>query len=88
MSIAICAECKHHSFKGPIWYSQYCAFKMRKTGIDPVTGNTQYVREDGGLCDDPYPYCRSMNKGSCRNFERTVGLLQAIFHNKEMEDDS
>jgi hypothetical protein len=70
----ICAECKHKLFKGAIWYDQYCTAIENSKAKDPVSGKMRYV-ETNDFGDQYYtyhkhPYCRDINNGSCRKFEK------------------
>lgn len=61
--MTICAKCKHHDFRGTIWYDLYCRCPKVKPhhAIDPVTGK---------LRDEHPPFCREINTdGACEFYE-------------------
>ena len=70
--ITICKNCKHKLFKGKMWYEQYCKVNKRSKGINPVSGEKQYVAINSlnqkYYTDTPYGYCRDFNDGNCKSY--------------------
>jgi hypothetical protein len=71
-----CISCKYGNLKSDIWYDQHCeAPAVRKVEeTNPVTGKSQYRgRNDLGnvyFTDNPYPFCRDINKGICKHWQK------------------
>jgi hypothetical protein len=72
----ICADCKNCVKKNEanIWYNYHCGAIFLPETIDFVTGDTYYIGHGNGdprnLTSEKHPYCRDVNDGSCRYFER------------------
>ncbi len=75
----VCVECVHHSGNGT-WSNHHCHHPDVRLvpDIDPVTGERGYgkVNDLGNvyLTDDPYPYCRDINRGNCPHFESMAAV--------------
>lgn len=75
--MTICIHCRHHNGASPEdpWYNHFCQHPelKRPKEQDPVTGRWGYaIRNDVGnivMVEEPYPYCRSVNKGNCPYYE-------------------
>lgn len=75
----ICYNCIHffnnepNSPRQDVWYNHLCRASPRQPIADPVTGKSGYkgVNDLGGeyITDEPYDYCRKLNKGLCLLYE-------------------
>lgn len=86
MLFTVCYECVHFKNLEPrsprehVWYNHVCTATPLPVQRDPVTGQLQNVsRNDLGreiFTDQPFQFCREINKGNCPLFEKKGRLEQ------------
>lgn len=71
--MTICAECRHliREGSGAHWGDYVCGAITRARGVDLVTGQETWL--EGGFPAQEHPYCRNVNNGDCKLFEKKKG---------------